>query len=864
MGGAASVPQKNVFAAKTNRQNSIVVEIVRVNNLSECFGTQRPKKQGCNAYIKFWLTSGDDLENVKGVKTQTLARVNAFEPVFRSYRCLYSPAEPNDVLHFEVWDTSISSRPLAQVRVMMAETTSGFVLIKKLNLLHPNPLKLSDPVNDAEETYRVTSNQISRLYRFSPAQDANISFRVLFPHKAKGWRRRRTLFLIRHGESKWNAAVSQKDLAALMHFDHPLTIRGITQARKLEETWTSELAKQKVPLTPMTPSQLKDIDESDFVPVPVPAEKPSYQLPGRPSRANSLEDSDSGEDSEDNAPVREQQRAVLGTTHHSVDTSNPNAVSEAISVDSNCTKALTSRDATTPSSVSAPSSSSTQLKAPDANPTPAMKRATNDNANAHGGSLTEEGIPMTQLSFQQHVESKIVERDTKQMEKQQLVSRKKRVIIKKNISGPKMTAYHKEADLEESGTQQQNTQQIASSIGLSINNNDRAKSKGSSFQTTARTLVGTRQRRPSFSTEIVLTPKTGHSQHTSSPSPRASDVAFDFEVTDSIRAQRQFANRPEAFTLSFTDSLLRFYGASAVFSSPLTRATQTALLSLASHPVLCNTGLTLLGSLREKKTQGGFDSVGKEVGHGIYQRTEKELAATLIAQNRSKDAPSIGRNNALPVLDPAEQARRAMRKMDPYDSVTQWWIPVSQKDTKESFQNRISDFLCTMEFYPTAGAIVVVGHSLFIRTFFQTYIADSLMQEMPQMAHDMCQTKLQNAGCIRVDLDFCKASTGGSMAIVNAELMFGSSFERKKKKHAATVTQYKVSTEGPPSQLTIAENGLSKKKTAVQLSRRLSPIQHTETKFASRKLQAPLDNFSLSKSALHNSSAEQPELVTTV
>ena len=40
---------------------------------------------------------------------------------------------------------------------------------------------------------------------------------------------------------------------------------------------------------------------------------------------------------------------------------------------------------------------------------------------------------------------------------------------------------------------------------------------------------------------------------------------------------------------------------------------------------------------------------------------------------------------------------RAMRKMDPYDCVTQWWIPVQQKDSKQSLLNRISDFLCTLE-----------------------------------------------------------------------------------------------------------------------------------------------------------------------
>ena len=77
------------------------------------------------------------------------------------------------------------------MRVTMAETTSGFVLIKKLNLLHPNPVKSKDDtVDDAVNMYRVDSaNQVSKMYKTSPAADATISFRVLFPHKTKGWRR---------------------------------------------------------------------------------------------------------------------------------------------------------------------------------------------------------------------------------------------------------------------------------------------------------------------------------------------------------------------------------------------------------------------------------------------------------------------------------------------------------------------------------------------------------------------------------------------------------------------------------------------------------------------------------------------------
>ena len=48
---------------------------------------------------------------------------------------------------------------------------------------------------------------------------------------------RRTIFLIRHGESKWNEAVKEKNVAAMAHHDHPLNEEGIRQAEALNKSW---------------------------------------------------------------------------------------------------------------------------------------------------------------------------------------------------------------------------------------------------------------------------------------------------------------------------------------------------------------------------------------------------------------------------------------------------------------------------------------------------------------------------------------------------------------------------------------------------------------------------------------------------
>lgn len=900
MGSAASVAaliqKPDIIPDEKNKKDSIVVEIVRANHLSECFGPQRKQTNvGCHSYVKFWLTSGEDLDTVKGIKAKTLARVNAFDPVFRSYRCLYSSADPNDVLHFEVWDNTVSSRPLAQVRVTMAETTSGFVLIKKLNLLHPNAVKSNDEVDDAVKTYRVdNANQVSKIYRTSPAEDATISFRVLFPHKTKGWRRRRTLFVIRHGESKWNAALANKNLGALMHFDHPLSMRGITQAKKMEDTWTADLKNQNISLTlPATIRKLKSINECDFD--PIVDEKTDDQLPGR-RRMNSLEDTDScdeTEDSDDDKPVREQMNNTVGGGNgRSIDASNPNAVLEGpecqaanapgdikskntnkgnTNKGTNANKLLrgpSSVSATTqPSTAPVPANSSTDYGSKGEKGNNTITLHTDDKSVSEHG----KGIPLTPMSFRKHIETKISARDTPPNEKN-MFTHKARVVIRKGLADPQTaentTNVTNPTDIQDNTETDDKAalqQRVASSIGLSISPDTGA------FQFPSMELINgdhqtdTREiavlRSSSLNTSMVLTPRTGHS-HGACADGKSSPLArqnFDFVVTEDIETERTSLSQPKAEipkaeppTDPFKDSWLRFYGASAVFSSPLTRATQTALLSLASHPVLCNSGMTLLASLREKKTQGGFDSVGKEVDKGIYMRTENELAATLLAAkdrtNGAKaDAVYININsNAhshsnmdLLDSDPAEQARRAMRKMDPYDCTTQWWISVQHKDSKQALLNRISDFLCTMEFYPTDGAIVVVGHSLFIRTFLRTYMAESFAQARPKLAEEMSQKKLQNAGCIRVDLDFQTSSHGGTMAIVNAELMFGSVFgEIKTTPPTVLKAPYKMagSAKGPPS-ASLADASSTPR------TRRLSS---PPVKFLNRELQSKnIDDFKL-------------------
>ena len=53
---------------------------------------------------------------------------------------------------------------------------------------------------------------------------------------------RKTVFLLRHGQSRWNEAQRNRRLDALVAFDHPLTRLGAEQAIALRERWRAECA----------------------------------------------------------------------------------------------------------------------------------------------------------------------------------------------------------------------------------------------------------------------------------------------------------------------------------------------------------------------------------------------------------------------------------------------------------------------------------------------------------------------------------------------------------------------------------------------------------------------------------------------
>ena len=111
--------------------------------------------------------------------------------------------------------------------------------------------------------------------------------------------------------------------------------------------------------------------------------------------------------------------------------------------------------------------------------------------------------------------------------------------------------------------------------------------------------------------------------------------------------------------------LQEFLAAGAIYASPLTRATQTALLTCQDHPFFAKGGpLVLLRQNREVKTtpMGSLDTVGQYSGDDIPGH---------VAMCLEKDGASLEGLDVPKVMAPS---------IDTYDSVGAWWTPLNEHD----------------------------------------------------------------------------------------------------------------------------------------------------------------------------------------
>ena len=230
-----------------------------------------------------------------------------------------------------------------------------------------------------------------------------------------------------------------------------------------------------------------------------------------------------------------------------------------------------------------------------------------------------------------------------------------------------------------------------------------------------------------------------------------------------------------------------FLSAGMIYSSPLTRAIQTAVIGLRDHPRMAacavagdggggpgggRESVRLLSDAREIKKVGGMDTVGCMVGKAqIAGRVREELRTLYPAAAGDED-------------DVERIFGRAVGALDANDAVNAWWTKVQDWDTARDVAARMDEVLAQLKYAPEPCAIVA-GHSLFFRRFFATHAAPPRVAEevppgpggaqggmsaSPTLLAQLGQHKMPNCGVVAVLLDV-EAPPAECVAAV--ELVFG-------------------------------------------------------------------------------------------
>jgi broad specificity phosphatase PhoE len=191
----------------------------------------------------------------------------------------------------------------------------------------------------------------------------------------------------------------------------------------------------------------------------------------------------------------------------------------------------------------------------------------------------------------------------------------------------------------------------------------------------------------------------------------------------------------------------RLLSATAVYSSPLTRAIETALIGLRSHPVLKERRVLMLTKeAREVKKIGGFDTVGVVYGaERIKARVAKELGTLYEAEELVKELVGV--------------------TLDEGDAGKEWWTRPEHADSELDIEGRIGRLLATLQ-YAVDETIIVTGHSLLWKELFKRCGAKELDPE----AQAFARCKLPNCGVAMLEVDFAQPQ---ELLIKSIKLLFG-------------------------------------------------------------------------------------------
>lgn len=160
-------------------------------------------------FVAMRVVGGDG--RAKGRRVVTTCRGKTTTPVWRSTRDLRCEATTADALCVDVYSgTSVKGIEKATL-IARGQISMAYALANEgVELAVPLHAKLERLASPGTVWVKVTRGASDRVPK-----------------------RKKRIFFVRHGESKWNEAQRDINIANMMRFDHPLTLVGVQQAQAL-------------------------------------------------------------------------------------------------------------------------------------------------------------------------------------------------------------------------------------------------------------------------------------------------------------------------------------------------------------------------------------------------------------------------------------------------------------------------------------------------------------------------------------------------------------------------------------------------------------------------------------------------------
>ena len=194
-----------------------VIEIIRANHLPNMDLTSLT-----DAYVILRVTGTGGTEALHDVKLKTLPVMNCLDPVFYSYQAFPFIPEDTDQVTLDLFDLDITN---GDDEIGSAAITFGEFKQKSGEVTLPIVMATDKRSSSGKPSVTIRLVSFGQL----PASDM-----------------RKEIFVIRHGESKWNDSQADMNIKGMIsQYDHELTANGIEQAMSLNDRWHEARRKEE-------------------------------------------------------------------------------------------------------------------------------------------------------------------------------------------------------------------------------------------------------------------------------------------------------------------------------------------------------------------------------------------------------------------------------------------------------------------------------------------------------------------------------------------------------------------------------------------------------------------------------------------